>query len=202
MTERHTEGEYRLSTRLVGDSELTIVNKHLRYRTDQVEFPGGHHGEYTYIDDEHAAVGIAALDKRMGKRSLFMIFQERYPSGTVGWEIPAGGSDGNQEATAKKELKEEGGLRANIWHRLPQQIENTGRGNSRLDLFVASEITETEADHEDSEVILDKGWFTFGEAEELMLDGKISAGHTLSSIALVTAFINQNPDHPIVRMTE
>ncbi|HET6746546.1 MAG TPA: hypothetical protein VFH06_00385 [Candidatus Saccharimonadales bacterium] len=38
---------------------------------------------FTYIDDEHLAVGIVALDKRMGQRTLFMIFQERYPSGTA-----------------------------------------------------------------------------------------------------------------------
>jgi ADP-ribose pyrophosphatase len=201
MTE-HIQEEYQLSTRLVGESELTVVNKHLRYRTDSVEFPNGYRGEYTYIDDEHPAVGIAALDKRMGQRSLFMIFQERYPSQTAGWEIPAGGSNGDELAAAKNELEEEGGLKARVWHQLPRQVENTGRGNSRLDLFVAADIEETEARPEKSEVILDQGWFTFGQAEELMLDGQISAGHTLASIALISAFINKNPDHPIVRMTQ
>ncbi len=202
MTERIDSENDTLSTRLIGDSRLVVVNKHLRYRTDSVEFPNGHRGEYTYIDDEHAAVGIAALDRRMGQRSLFMIFQERYPSQTAGWEIPAGGSDGDELAAAKNELEEEGGLKANLWHQLPGQVENTGRGNSRLDLFAAADIEETEARHEKSEVILDQGWFSFGQAEELMLDGQISAGHTLASIALITAFIHQNPDHPIVRMTQ
>ncbi len=112
MTERIDSENDTLSTRLIGDSRLVVVNKHLRYRTGSVEFPNGHRGEYTYIDDEHAAVGIAALDRRMGQRSLFMIFQERYPSQTAGWEIPAGGSDGDELAAAKNELEEEGGLKA------------------------------------------------------------------------------------------
>ncbi len=143
MTERLNLKDYNLSTKLIGDSELTVVNNHLRYRRDQVEFPGGYRGEYTYIDDEFPAVGVAALDKRMGKRTLLMVLQERYPSQTVGWEIPAGGVDERGlEFAARNELEQEGGLAAETWHRLPQQVENTGRGNSRMDLFIATGITE------------------------------------------------------------
>ncbi|HSW37370.1 MAG TPA: NUDIX hydrolase [Candidatus Saccharimonadales bacterium] len=190
-----------LGTKLVGNSELVIVNDHLRYRIDEVEFPDGSRGSYTYIDDDYAAAATVPLDKRRGELNVFLVRQERYPSQTVGWEVPAGRPEAgeSQLEAAQRELREEGGLVAEFWHQLPRQLENVGRGNSRSDLFVAAGLTVVRNQVEASEVITDQAWFPIGEVEEMMLDGKISAGHTMASIALARALISRTPSHPITR---
>lgn len=71
-----------LQTKLAGRSELVVVNEHLRYRRDEVQLPNGRRGLYTYIDDDYAAAATVPMANINGKRSIFLIFQERYPSQT------------------------------------------------------------------------------------------------------------------------
>lgn len=188
-----------LSTKRIGESELVVVSPHLQYRVDTVRFPNGHEGQYTYIDDDYAAAATVVFDKRQGERNVLMVRQERYPSQTVGWEIPAGRPAPTETPlqAAMRELREEAGVRADYWHQLPQQIENVGRGNSRSDLFAAAGITAVEAMPDLEEVITDKRWVPMHEIEDMMLDGRISAGHTLAALAVANTFVNRNPDHPI-----
>ena len=191
-----------LSTRLVGDPKLTVVNKHLWYRVDKVEFPGGHRGNYTYIYDDYAGVATVPLDKRKGRRSVFLILQERYPSKTIGWEVPAGRPEEGetQLEAAKRELQEEAGLEAEYWHPLPRQVENVGRGNCSSDIFIATGITAVSSMADAEEVITDGRWFTMSEVDDLMLAGQISAGHTMASLAVANAFVRRNPYHSISRL--
>ena len=190
-----------LSTTRVGDSKLVVVNKHLRYRVDQVRFPNGAEGDYTYIDDDYAAAATVPFDKRHGTRNVLLVRQERYPSQTIGWEIPAGKPEAGETAleAAMRELREEAGITADYWHQLPQQIENVGRGNSRSDLFVAAGISAVQNQLDVSEVITDQQWFPMHEVEDMMLDGRINAGHTLASLMLANTFVKRNPDHPLAQ---
>lgn len=190
-----------IRTKRVGESRLFTVSPHLRYRVDDVEFPNGTKGQYTYIDDDYAAAATVPLDKRHGVRNVLLVRQERYPSQTVGWEIPAGRPEIGETAweAAQRELREEAGITADYWHQLPRQIENVGRGNSRSDLFVAAGITPVHTNLDTSEVITDQQWFPMYKVEEMMLDGRINAGHTLASLALANTFVNRHPDHPISR---
>jgi len=191
-----------VQTRLVGDSKLVVVNPYLQYRVDEVEFPSGKRGTYTYVDDEFAAAAAVPLDKRRGQRSVFLVLQERYSSQTIGWEVPAGGPKPGetQLQAAQRELCEEAELGARLWHQLPQQVENVGRANSRSDVFVAAGFIAVAGAADPTEVILDRGWFTMSEAEDLMLAGEISAGHTMASLAIANAFLNKNPNHPITEL--
>ncbi len=191
-----------IATRLAGEPKLVVVNKHLQYRVDPVRFPDGSTGTYTYIYDDYAAAATVPLDKRRGLRNVFLVRQERYPSQTVGWEIPAGGPEENETAlqAAMRELHEEAGIEAKHWHQLPSLIENVGRGNSSSDVFAAAGITYVQNKLDASEAITDQRWFPMHEVEDMMLDGRINAGHTLASLALANTFVNRNPDHPISRL--
>jgi ADP-ribose pyrophosphatase YjhB (NUDIX family) len=100
---------------------------------------------------------------------------------------------------AIRESREEAGITAEYWHQLPRQIENVGRGNSRSDLFVAAGIISVQNKLDVGEVITDQRWFPVYEVEDMMLDGRINAGHTLASLALANTFVNRNPDHPIAK---
>ena len=39
------------------------------------------------------------------------------------------------------------------------------------------------------------------EVEDMMLDGRINAGHTLASLALANTFVNRNPAPPLAPPT-
>jgi len=191
-----------LATKRIGESKLVVVGPHLQYKIDQVQFPNGANGEYTYIYDDYAAAATVPLDKRHGARNVLLVRQERYPSQTVGWEIPAGRPEEGETAlaAAMRELREEAGIEADYWHQLPQHIENIGRGNSRSDLFVAAGITAVQSEFDAGEVITDQQWFPMYTVEDMMLDGSINAGHTLASLTLANTFVNRNPDHPIAKL--
>lgn len=188
-----------LGTKRIGDSRQVVVSPHLQYRVDQVQFPNGQMGEYTYIDDDYAAAATVPLDKRRGKRNVLLIRQERYPSQSVGWEVPAGRPEKGETGleAAMRELHEEAGITAEYWHQLPQQLENVGRGNSRSDLFVAAGITAVHNKLDVGEAITDQKWFPMHEVEDMMLDGRINAGHTIASLAVANTFVNRTPEHPI-----
>lgn len=189
----------KLGTERIGDSKLVVVSPHLRYRVDQVRFPNGTLGEYTYIDDDYAASAVVPFDNRKGSRNTLLIRQERYPSQSIGWEIPAGRPEKNEtpEQAAKRELEEEAGITADHWHQLPRQFENIGRGNSRSDLFVASGVHGTQSNPDLSEIISDVRWFPMRDVEEMILDGGINSGHTIASLSIANTFVDRNPEHPI-----
>ena len=84
----------------------------LNLRRDTVTVPGG--TAYREIVEHNGAVAIVPITKE-GK--LVMVKQFRYPSGKVLLEIPAGKIDKgetNPEETARRELKEETGLRGEM----------------------------------------------------------------------------------------
>ena len=191
-----------LQTQLRGKSQLLIDNKFIRVRADPVRFPSGAEGTYYWVDDEYPAAATVAVDKQCGVRKTFLVLQERYPSQTIGWEVPAGSTEPGEEPweAAARELKQEGGLVAEHWQLLPQQTENVGRGNSRSDVLLAAGITAAGAAIDPNEVIVDAGWFTSDQIEDMALGGQINAGHTMASLFVANAFMRHHPDHIISQM--
>ncbi len=187
-------------------SELVVVHpKFFQYHRDRVRFPGGHEGDYYWTYDERpaAATATVALDKQHGVRKTLLIPQRRYPTDSVGWEVPCGGIEAGETArqAAALELAQEGGVAAEHWHQLPQQIENVGRGNSRSEVFVAAGITALGgAAVESDEIIGDSCWFDDSQLDSMLLDGSINAGHTQAALTVAGAFLRRNPDHIITQL--
>lgn len=189
-----------IQTKLAGDSKTIHVNNFLTVKLDEVQFPGGARGTFGYLYDEAPAVTIIALDKIKGERSVFLVPQERYPSQSWGWEVPAGGVKEGEEPldAAKRELEEEAGITGDHWHQLPiRLIENVGRANSSSDFFIAAGITVVGSMVEVEEVIGEGRWFNMDEVEDLIDAGEINTTHTVSALDRANAFIRRNPDHPI-----
>jgi 8-oxo-dGTP pyrophosphatase MutT (NUDIX family) len=193
-----------LGTKLVGTSELHEVNEHLHYRQDEVRFPSGAEVTYTYIDDDYAAVGVVPLDRRKGRTSVHLVWQERYPSQTVGYEIPAGGLKEGEDvlAAAERELLEEAGLEADLFHVFEhEQVENVGRGNSRSAVVLGAGITAVGAARPDLTEVIDRGeWFPLGEVDGLIMSGRLDAGHTMAALHMAEAFLRTHPDHQITKL--
>ena len=94
-------------------SKIIYKNKWICLREDQVITPYGTKGIYGFIET-HPAIGIVPLNENI---ATYLVGQYRYTLNTYSWEIPEGGGHPGEShlETAKRELSEETGLKANKW---------------------------------------------------------------------------------------
>jgi 8-oxo-dGTP pyrophosphatase MutT (NUDIX family) len=89
-------------------------------REDDVITPGGKPGIYGVVESR-IATGVVALTET---NEIYLVGQYRYPVDEYSWEIPEGGSELDEDPmlTAKRELREETGLEAEVWEQLGGEI--------------------------------------------------------------------------------
>ncbi|WP_159941050.1 MULTISPECIES: NUDIX domain-containing protein [unclassified Nocardiopsis] len=164
-------------------------------RTDWVRMPGAD-GESTvaardYMDHPGAAAALA-LDE--GGRVLLQR-QYRHATRHAMWELPAGMIDVAGEGplpTAQRELLEEAGLRARLWHELADFFPSPGFSNERIHVYLARDLTvvpEAEIDfvREHEEFGLVAEWIPLGQAVGLAMSGALHNGATLIGLLAAQA---------------
>ena len=90
------------------------------------------------------AVGVVALDEH---ERVTLIRQYRHPVAADLWEIPAGLLDEPGEppwATARRELVEEVGLTAQVWHTLVDLYPSPGMSSETIRVFLARDLAEVD----------------------------------------------------------
>ena len=124
--------------------------------------------------------GSAVMMAIDAKKRILLVQQYRLPAGKMLWELPAGKVDEGEKVlqTAKRELIEETGYRAKTWKKLVSFYPTPGYVAEYMTIFVATDLTEGEAQPMDDERI-EKRWFTRKEMDELIRGGKIEDGKTL-----------------------
>ena len=118
--------------------------------------------EFRYPDGETAkreivahpgAVGVVAHDERF----VYLVRQPREPVGEDALlEVPAGKLDVEGESpleTAKRELAEEIGKRAESWRELKRFYTSPGFADEEVQLFVATELSDADAQADEGERI-------------------------------------------------
>ena len=145
-------------------------------RTDHVALP---HGEVVVRDYvvHPGAVGIIALDEH---DRLLLIRQYRHPVGSYLFEPPAGLLDTHKEsalACARRELVEEAGLQAHVWHVLIDFLNSPGGTSETFRCFLARGLEQVPEGRshtgEAEEAHLPQAWVGLDEAVKLVLAGKI-----------------------------
>jgi 8-oxo-dGDP phosphatase len=146
-------------------------------RVDQVTMPNGDGTEVTEreVVSHPGAVGILALDD---EDRVLLVRQYRHPVGYLLWEAPAGLRDVEGEPlheTARRELLEEAGYRAETWHVLTDTFTSPGMTDERKRIFLARDLTEAPTDfqpiHEEADMPL--AWVPLDEAVTKVLSGDI-----------------------------
>ena len=156
-------------------------------REDVIRRPDGTEGIYGVVDKPTFALVIAISTADDGDR-IRLVEQFRYPIGMRRWEFPQGTAPGRTELDAAelaaRELKEETGLSAGAMTALGMIDMAPGTSSQRGWVFVATDLTEGEAEPEHEEQDMRSAWFSRTEVERMMRDGELTDSQSLAAWAL------------------
>jgi ADP-ribose pyrophosphatase len=114
------------------------------------------------------------------QRRVMLVRQFRLPARRKLWELCAGRIDPGETAlaAAKRELREETGLRARSWKKLASYWPSPGFLEEKMNVFLATGLTQGDSQWMDDERI-ETRWFTESELDGLIRAGKVEDGKTL-----------------------
>jgi ADP-ribose pyrophosphatase len=147
---------------------------------EKVIVPNGEEKNFSYLD---FAKGVCILPITADKE-IICIKQYRHAIKSWQWELPAGMIDKESDApleTAKRELEEETGNKAEYWMDLGSFYPSPGSTSEKIYLFAATGLIATEQHLESSEQIeLHK--LTMEEVLTLIINGEFKHGAGLAAI--------------------
>ncbi len=146
----------------------------------QVLNPAGKEGIYGLVHFKNLAIGIIPLDEN---NNTWLVGQYRYTLDQYSWEIPEGGGPLGTDplASAKRELLEETGIRANNWTKiLDLHTSNSVTDEAGL-IYIARELHFGAAEPEETEDIAIRK-LPFAEAVEMVMDGRITDAMSMAAI--------------------
>ena len=171
-------------------SEESFAGRVWSVRRDTVRLPAGDVVERDVVHHP-GAVGIAALDAH---DRILLLRQYRQPVGGYLFELPAGLRDVPGEhpwATAQRELLEEAGYVASLWHVLLDFYNSPGGSTEAFRCYLARELTEVEGGRprtgEAEEAHLPRVWMPLDEAADLVLSGALHNPTTVAGVLAAAA---------------
>lgn len=164
-------------------SKLVYENPWVSVHHEEVIKPNGKPGIYGMAHFKNFAAAVLPLDH---ENNTWLVGQYRYTLHEYSWEIPMGGGALNSDVleAAKRELKEETGIKANLW----TSLGNLHTSNSVTDevgfMFLAEELTFGEAEPEDTEILALKK-ISLQEAVRMVMDAEITDSLSIAAILKV-----------------
>jgi 8-oxo-dGTP pyrophosphatase MutT (NUDIX family) len=183
----------------------------IRVREDRFKHRSGAQGRYAVCGFLRTACGVLALDD---EDRVVLVGQWRYPLETYSWELPEGGGDISESPfeAMQRELAEEAGLRARTWDPLCFFHPSNSSTEEEAFLFLATDLTPTEAHHpeDDEELLVHRE--PFQDCLRRVLSGEITDSLTVMALlalqarrsgvqaslapALAERFFQRPVDHP------
>lgn len=175
------------------DSRQVYANPWMTIREDTVRRADGSPGIYGVVDKPDYAL-IIPLDSDR----LHLVEQFRYPLGLRRWEFPQGTAPNRVELDplelARRELREETGLRAAALTDLGQLDVAAGMSSQRGRVFLATGLTAGPPEREPEEQDMHTDWFSRADVERMITDGTITDAQ---SVAAYTLLLLHERTHPI-----
>jgi ADP-ribose pyrophosphatase len=134
------------------DTSVKYENDWIRINEDQVITPAGKPGIYGVVHFKNRAIAIIPLDDEY---NTWIVGQYRYAPGTYEWEVPEGGCPPDElpVETAKRELQEETGLKADRFELIMEmQLSNSATDEVSY-TYIARGLTIMDTKHEETEII-------------------------------------------------
>jgi ADP-ribose pyrophosphatase len=132
--------------------------------------------------------GSAVIIPVFADKTVALVKQYRHAAGEYLLEIPAGtlNLNENPEIGATRELEEEIGVRAGKIEKLTEFYVSPGFLTEKMHLYMATELTETEQNLEEDELLsIEK--MSFAEAFEKIRNGEIQDAKTMVGLILAGA---------------
>jgi len=151
-------------------SKNIYKNPWFSLREDQVISPGGKESVYGVVETS-PAIAIIPITNNL---ETYLVGQYRYPLNMYSWEVPEGGAypdESNLEA-AKRELKEETGLKAQKWTSLSSLFTSNSITNEIGHIYMAEGLVNGESEPEHTEDLNVK-MVPFLEAYQMVLNYEI-----------------------------
>jgi ADP-ribose pyrophosphatase len=158
-------------------------NPWLVLREDDIRRADGTRGIYSVVDKTTYALVMPYDEDRFR-----LVEQFRYPLGARRWEFPQGSApdwvDVEPTELARRELREETGLRAASFEALGLLDVAAGMSSQRGWVFLATGITEGEADREHEEQDMRSEWFSREDVEQMIRSGVIADAQSIAAYGL------------------
>lgn len=166
-------------------SEQVFDGSLLKVHRDRVRLPDGGEATREYIRHPGAVAIVPLFDD--GR--VLLERQFRYPHGREFIEVPAGKLEPGEPhlETAKRELLEETGYSAAEWTRLGVIHTAIAYTDEAIDLYVARKLTLSERKLDAGE-FLEVFSVPFGEAVEMVRDGRITDSKSVAALLWLRAF--------------
>jgi ADP-ribose pyrophosphatase len=177
MNNRSGEKERQEPERTVR-TEPVFQGRLISLQVDTVELPGGKTATREIVRHPGAAAVLALHDDR-----LIVVEQYRKPLGKMQIEIPAGKLEPGEDPaeTARRELEEETGWRAERLEPLHAFYTSPGFADEKLYLYAAYDLSRgTFAPDEDEHLNVDA--ITFEQALAYIREGRISDAKTIMAV--------------------
>jgi 8-oxo-dGTP pyrophosphatase MutT (NUDIX family) len=184
MNENNQENPWKTLT-----SEIAYESPWIKISKHDVINPSGNKGIYSVVHFKNLAIGILPLDDEY---NAWIVGQYRFPTNHYSWEIPEGGGQHDVEPieSAKRELLEETGIKAEKW----TKIQELHLSNSATDefgiLYIAQGLSFHESEPEDSEQLEVKK-LPFKELYKMVTDGTITDALTIITVLKTKIMIDE-----------
>ncbi len=158
-------------------SSKEVLKNKLFTVTDEVAHdPDGFEIKRNIVRHPGSAVMLAVDDEEQ----ILLVRQFRLPAEQEMWELPAGRIDPGENSleAAKRELREETGYSALLWKKLVSFWPSPGYVGEKMDIFLATGLTEGQQTPMDDERIKTQ-WFRASEVGEMIRKHDIQDGKTL-----------------------
>ena len=188
---KKTSSKLRLNSHLAEQkkhSEKIFTGELLHVFKDEAILPDSSTGRREWI--QHP--GACAVVPMFGNGDCVLIQQFRYPAQQLFWEVPAGKIDFSEDplSTAKRELKEETGFRAEQWTYIGHFYPAIGYADEIIHIYLAEELTQG-AQNTDKDEFLSIYRVSFKEVLNMIDSGEINDAKTISSIIRVQGFLKK-----------
>jgi ADP-ribose pyrophosphatase len=169
-------------------SERIYEGRLINLRVDQIRTAAGVESVREIVEHP-GAIALIAVDEA-GR--VLLVKQYRHAVRAITLEIPAGtlGPGEGPLAAAQRELREETGYRAGQLDRLGGIYTAPGFSTEYIHFYLATQLTPDRLAMDDDEVI-DLIRLPLSEAVDLIRDGRIDDGKSVSGLLLAQVWLNK-----------